>query len=434
MKKKIVFAVVGLMIIGFAYYIISLNFRVVSLNKDALMVSEISTSTETFTETGMSAETNDEQVVGDSTKSNNDMNKITETILLQQNDVVIEKTALFANGCFWCVEHDLEEVQGVIDVVSGYAGGLVETPTYENYADSGHREVVLVTYDMNIVTYGNLVEHIIKHGDPTDTNGSFGDRGQQYAPAIYYENEAEREEAYRVIKAIDALHVFVEPLPLLVIPRVEFWPAEEYHQNYSTKNPIRYTYYRTASGRNSFIEKHWGNSANNFVIPRLENGTMKDGNTVSKEGSWESFVKQSKDELRKLLTPIQFDVTQEGGTERPFTNAYDKNYSEGIYVDVVSGEPLFLSKDKYDSGTGWPSFVKPISADVVALHEDNTFFSKRTEVRSRYADSHLGHVFDDGPVDRGGKRYCMNSASLRFIPRSDMEKEGYAYLFEHMDT
>ncbi|QQR64796.1 peptide-methionine (R)-S-oxide reductase MsrB [Candidatus Kaiserbacteria bacterium] len=354
-----------------------------------------------------------------------------ERTILQES-AVVEKTALLANGCFWCVEHDLEKVNGVIDVVSGYAGGEAESPTYKNYAESGHREVVQVTYNSNTVSYGNLVEHIIKHGDPTDDKGSFGDRGQQYAPAIYYESEGEKEEAYRVIKAIDALRVFPEPLPLLVTPRVTFWPAEEYHQNYSEKNPIRYTYYRSASGRDTFIKKYWGNDAHLFIVSNNEKNNMKKENSVSKEGSWDSFVKPTKEELKRLLTSIQFEVTQEEGTERPFTNEYDKNYEEGVYVDVVSGEPLFLSNDKFDSGTGWPSFVKPISPEMVVLHEDNTFFSKRTEVRSRYADSHLGHVFDDGPKDRGGKRYCMNSASLRFIPRVDMEKEGYAYLVTYM--
>jgi peptide methionine sulfoxide reductase msrA/msrB len=281
-----------------------------------------------------------------------------------------------------------------------------------------------VTYDTGALTFANLVEHIIKHGDPTDAEGSFYDRGLEYAPAIYYENEAERSEALRVIREIDARSVFADPLPLLVTPRVTFWPAEEYHQDYSTKNPVRYTYYRTASGRSAFIERHWGDSVNTFTVPK----NMQNQPVQSKEGTWSSFVKPSDAELRALLTPIQYEVTQNEGTESPFKNAYDKNYAEGIYVDVVSGEPLFLSGDKYDSGTGWPSFVKPISDDAVVLTEDNKLFSKRTEVRSRYADSHIGHVFNDGPEDRGGMRYCMNSSALRFIPRDRMEGEGYAYL------
>ena len=425
MVKRI--AIAGVVVfLGFAYYAISPVSKTVDRTEEDPLMYKVATST-------------DESIVteGGKTQIGNDMNKVakisTESVSTQRNDIVAEKTALFANGCFWCVEHDLEGVLGVVDVVSGYAGGTRENPTYENYADSGHREVVLVTYDANTVTYGNLVEHIIKHGDPTDAGGSFADRGQQYAPAIYYESEAEKIEAHRVVRAIDALHVFPLSLPLLITHRAEFWPAEAYHQNYAKENPLRYSYYRGASGRDAFIEKYWGDSADTFVVPKLEEGTMKESGTISKDGSWEFFVKPAKDELRKLLTATQYEVTQEGGTERPFTNAYDKNYNEGVYVDVVSGEPLFLSKDKYDSGTGWPSFTKPITEGVLVLHEDNTFFTKRTEVRSHYADSHLGHVFDDGPIDQGGKRYCMNSAALRFIPRSDMEGEGYAYLFVYFD-
>jgi peptide methionine sulfoxide reductase msrA/msrB len=326
----------------------------------------------------------------------------------------------------------LAKVNGVQDVVSGYAGGTTENPTYKNYSAGGHREVVLVTYDAHQVTYANLVEHILKHGDPTDADGSFHDRGSEYAPAIYYENEEEQSEALRVIHAIDALHVFPAPLPILVIPRVPFWPAEEYHQNYAEKNPLRYTYYRNASGRDAFIEKYWEDSANTFTLSTINNMNTPTEPKAFNNDSWNSFVKPNDASLRTLLTPLQYKVTQEEGTETPFKNEYDKNYAEGIYVDVVSGEPLYFSKDKYDSGTGWPSFVKPISDDVVVLKEDNGLFTKRTEVRSRYADSHLGHVFDDGPKDRGGKRYCMNSASLRFIPKVDMESAGYGYLLHQL--
>ncbi len=349
---------------------------------------------------------------------------------LNQN-ATTEKTALLANGCFWCVEHDLVEVKGVRNVVSGYAGGTTQNPTYENYSDGGHREVVQVTYDPHVLSYANLVEHIIKHGDPTDATGSFHDRGLQYAPAIYYANDVEKAEARRVIDAVDALHVFPKPLPLVILPTTKFYPAEEYHQDYAVKNPIRYNYYRSGSGRSAYIESIWGDRASKFEVtevltqPILE---AKSEVTQYNAMSWDNFKKPTQEELKSVLTPEQYKVTQEEGTEPPHSNAYDKNYEEGIYVDIVSGEPLYFSKDKFDSGTGWPSFVKPISEDVVILKEDKKLFSTRTEVRSKHADSHVGHVFDDGPQDRGGKRYCMNSAALRFIAKADMEKEGYGYL------
>lgn len=354
-----------------------------------------------------------------------------ETMNIETNKTT---TALFANGCFWCVEHDLEKVSGVLGVVSGYGGGTSKNPTYENYHDGGHREVVEVTYNPSVVSYGNLVEHIIKHGDPTDAGGSFFDRGSYYAPAIYFESEGEKGIAQKIITAVDALKVFDAPLPLVVIPSVKFWPAEEYHQDYSSKNPLRYNYYRSGSGRTKFYEKTWGSEANTFTISNKLGVSVKTEKTMQQftKDSWSNYVKPNTEELKKLLTAEQFNVTQEEGTEAPRSHAYDKNTEVGIYVDVVSGEPLYFSKDKYDSGTGWPSFVKPISEDVVKLVIDKKLFSTRTEVRSRYADSHVGHVFDDGPKDRGGKRYCMNGAALRFIGKADMEKEGYAYLLSEV--
>lgn len=280
-------------------------------------------------------------------------------------------TAIFAGGCFWCVEADFEKLYGVGDVISGYAGGTTKNPTYETYTAGGHREVVEVPYDPKKISYKKLVEHILTHADPNDTTGSFVDRGVQYSSAIYFENTEEESIAKDVAKG----------LPIPILPRPEFYPAEEYHQDFYKKSPVRYTYYRNASGRNEYIKKASG------------------------------------------LTDIQYHVVKENGTEKPFDNEYWDNKREGIYVDIISGEVLFSSKDKYDSGTGWPSFIKPIQPDAVTLHDDNTLFTKRTEVRSKIADSHLGHVFNDGP--NGGERWCMNSAAMRFVPKEDMEKEGY---------
>ena len=328
------------------------------------------------------------------------------------------KTAILAGGCFWCVEADFEKLQGVIDVVSGYSGGASEGPTYADYAADRHREAVLVTYDPARVSFEGLVEYLIKHSDPTDAEGSFYDRGVEYAPAVYYKTAEERRAAERVIARIDAMHVYERPLALALLPRAPFFPAEEYHQDYYRKNALKYGYYRNASGRDAFIEKHWGED----TLP-----------SAPPASSYASFVKPSAQELREILTPEQYRITQENGTERAFDNEYWNNKEEGIYVDVVSGEPLFSSRDKFDSGTGWPSFTKPVESAHIVFGEDRSLFGVRTEVRSRYADSHLGHVFEDAPPELGGIRYCMNSAALRFVPLADLAKEGYgeyAILFE----
>lgn len=328
--------------------------------------------------------------------------------------------AILAGGCFWCVEADLQKYTGVASVVSGYAGGTGENPTYKDYAGRGFREVVEVTYDPRKVSYANLVEYVIRHSDATDAGGSFYDRGIEYTSAAYYNSPEEKLAAEAIVKTVDTRKVYTKPLALYIIPTVKFWPAEEYHQDYAKKNPLKYSYYRNGSGRDAFINKHWGSDTIPTPSPIF---TSMNKNTT--QNPWDNFVKPTDAELRTKLTPIQYKVTQEEGTETPFNNEYDKNYSAGIYVDIVSGEPLYSSKDKFDSGTGWPSFVKPISPEVVTEKIDRGIFSTRTEIRSVIANSHIGHVFDDGPKDRGGKRYCMNSAGMRFIPKADMEKLGY---------
>ncbi len=332
--------------------------------------------------------------------------------------------AILAGGCFWCTEADIQKYPGVIDAVSGYAGGTGENPTYQDYASRGFREVVEVTYDPTKVSYANLVDYVIRHSDATDPDGSFHDRGPQYTSAAYYSSPEEKLAAENVVKNIDARKIYEKPLALYILPTVKFWPAEDYHQDYAKKNPLRYSYYRSSSGRDTFITKHWGTDTVPTPTPEITSATNAMTNNTSAH-PWDHFVKPSDAELRAKLTAIQYKVTQEKGTEKPFTNEYDKNVSEGIYVDVVSGEPLYSSKDKFDSGTGWPSFVKPITPNAVVEKIDKGFFTTRTEIRSRIADSHIGHVFDDGPKDRGGRRFCMNSAALRFIPKNEMEKNGY---------
>ena len=435
MKKKIVLLLFGFVLLGAGYHTVSLLSKKVVVD-DTTQVSV--------------AETKSEEGMVESIPSQ-DMEDETRNTDTQHADVSVQKEvpqpivsgpqkAIMGTGCFWCVEHDFAKVEGVLDVVSGYAGGTNENPTYENYNDYGHREVVEVTYDPEVLSYGNIVEHTIKYGDPTDGAGSFYDRGEEYAPVIYYGNEWEKQEAEAVIARINALKVYEKPIDIDVIPDTSFWSAEEYHQDYAEKNTVKYNYYRLRSGRTAFIEKHWGQNAGAFVASAKPTKS-EDSNAIKKieetqkvyqSDSWKNFVKPDEATLRAKLTSLQYEVTQENGTESPFKNEYDKNYEEGIYVDIISGEPLYFSKDKYDSGTGWPSFVKPISSEALTLHEDTTLFGKRTEVRSRYADSHLGHVFNDGPKERGGKRYCMNSASLRFIPKDQMEQEGYGYLLKDL--
>ncbi|MBY0538077.1 peptide-methionine (R)-S-oxide reductase MsrB [Patescibacteria group bacterium] len=333
-------------------------------------------------------------------------------------------TMMVAGGCFWCVESDLEKLPGVSAVVSGYAGGTTQNPTYENYGSGGHREVVEVTYDPAVISFEEILIYAMKHMDPTDGEGSFGDRGKYYAPAFYYSNDKEKGIIDNLIKEVNEKGPYDKDLAVAVEATPTFYAAEDYHQDYykGTLSSLKYKYYRTASGRDTFIAKYWGTDTKATLPWRADNeaGTSREG-----AASWESYVKPSKEVLRTQLDDVTFKVTQEDGTERAGTSPLDKNYERGIYVDVLSGEPLFSSKDKFDSGTGWPSFVKPISATAVTEHEDNSFFSKRTEIRSAIADNHLGHVFPDGPRDRGGLRYCMNGVSLRFVPESEMKEKGY---------
>lgn len=319
---------------------------------------------------------------------------------------------ILAGGCFWCTEGEYNHAPGIVKAISGYTGGTKENPTYEEVGAGigGHREAVLVYYEPTIISIEGLLQKYWKHIDPTDEGGQFADRGHQYTTAIYYYTDEQKLAAEKSKKEIDDSKKFNKPVATEILAAAKFYPAEEYHQDYKDKNPVRYNYYREGSGRNEFIRLHWQDgSTTTSPISNIDN----------------QYTKLSDDEIKKILTDEQYKVTQKNGTERPFQNKYWNNEEVGIYVDIVSGEPLFLSTDKFDSGTGWPSFVKPVTDDVVTLHEDNSIFSTRTEVRSKIADSHLGHVFPDGPSDRGGQRYCMNSASLRFVPLSEMEKEGY---------
>ena len=328
---------------------------------------------------------------------------------MQAEDRSGYERAVFAGGCFWCMEPPFEKLDGVKDVVSGYTGGHKDNPTYKEVSagGTGHLEAVTIYYDPAGVTYEKLLEVFWRQVDPTDPGGQFVDRGESYETAIFYVGEKQKALAEESKSRLDASGRYDKPIVTPIMPASKFYRAEEYHQDYYKKSPLRYKFYRFNSGRDQFLKRIWDKE-----IP------------MSRAEGRKKYAKPSASELKQTLTAMQFKVTQKDGTEPAFSNEYWDNKQEGIYVDVVSGEPLFSSKDKYKSGTGWPSFTRPLVSDNIVERSDRKFLIRRTEVRSKYGDSHLGHVFADGPKPTG-LRYCMNSASMKFIPVEDLASEGY---------
>jgi len=298
------------------------------------------------------------------------------------------KKAIFAGGCFWCMIKPFDEYDGVLNVVSGYTGGYVENPTYRDVCSgtTGHREAVCITYDDEIISYEKLLDIFWGAIDPTDEGGQFNDRGEHYKTAIYYFDESQKNTAEKSKEELEKSNIYTKPIATSIIKATEFYEAEEYHQDYYKKNSEHYNRYYKGSGRFDFVKRNWA---------------------------------------KKNLTPLQYEVTQNNMTEPPFKNEYNDNFEEGIYVDIVSGEPLFSSKDKFESGCGWPSFSKGINKESLIGVRDLSHGMDRIEVRSKKGDSHLGHVFDDGPKELGGIRFCINSASLKFIPKEKLKEEGY---------
>lgn len=350
---------------------------------------------------------------------------------LKGNQEGMYEVITLAGGCFWCTEAYFQEEEGIIAAVSGYAGGDEDNASYiaVSKGTTKHREAVQITYDPRVISTEEVLDIYWSHIDPTNTEGQFADKGFQYTTAILYQNDAQKEVAFDSKDRLEKSAVFEKPIVTVIEPLTTFFAAEEYHQDYYKKAADHYERYKKASGRAGFVEGTWAKDAAIKFLESEQTKTM-DANNAPQKDSY-NYTDEEIAELLKNLDPLAYHVVANNGTESPFNNAYWDNKADGIYVDIVTGKPLFSSTHKYDSGTGWPSFWRTIDDDSVTLREDNSLSTTRTEIRS--AAGHVGHVFKDGPVAQGGRRFCTNSASLRFVPKEEMAQEGYGgylYFFE----
>lgn len=346
--------------------------------------------------------------------------------VLEANESLSQAT--FAGGCFWCTESAFQEAEGVEEVVSGFAGGVEENPTYDEVVSkkTTHREAIRVYYNPEQINYSNLLEIFWNSIDPTDDGGQFADRGSSYTTAIFYHDATQQKLAQESKEALDESGTLDGPVVTPVVPLTTFYPAGDFHQDFYQHSHVRYNLYKEGSGRNRYFQEREKKEES------ADTQKEKDFQAGKIDSSYD-LTPEEIEERRKNLDPLSYHVVVEEGTERPFDNEYWNHKAAGIYVDKVTGEPLFSSTHKYDSGTGWPTFYKSLTEDAVTMHEDNSLSMTRTEIRSAEGDSHLGHVFSDGPKEHGGQRFCTNSASLRFIPRAEMESAGYGewlYLFD----